>query len=69
MVNTTHLKVLLKKDLITLWRSIGFLIAFIILPIGLMELFVYLKNLTDNGEKSGSLIFDYFRYSTTMLPF
>jgi hypothetical protein len=68
MVNKTHLKVLLKKDLITLWRSIGFLIAFIIMPIGLMELFVYLKNLIDNGEKSGSLIFDYFRYSTTMAP-
>ena len=68
MVNKTHLKVLLKKDLITLWRSIGFFIAFIIMPIGLMELFVYLKNLIDNGEKSGSLIFDYFRYSTTMPP-
>lgn len=50
MINFTHLKVLLKKDFITLWRSKGFLIAFIVLPIILMESFTFIKNLVDKGE-------------------
>jgi membrane protein CcdC involved in cytochrome C biogenesis len=68
MVNKTHLKVLIKKDLITLWRSKGFLIAFLILPIVLICLFIWIKSLVDNGEKSGSLIYDYFRYTSTIQP-
>ena len=40
MINTTHLKVLLKKDFLSLWRNKGFLVAFIILPIGLMSAFI-----------------------------
>jgi ABC-type Na+ efflux pump permease subunit len=68
MVNKTHLKVLIKKDLITLWRSKGFLISFIILPIVLIGLFNWIKSLVDNGEKSGSLIYDNFRYSSTLPP-
>lgn len=67
MVNKTHLKVLIKKDLITLWRSIGFLISFIVIPITLMGLFIWIKNLVDNGQKSGSLIYDNFRFSSTNL--
>ena len=65
MINITHLKVLLKKDLITLWRSKGFLIAFIVLPILLMESFTFIKNLVDKGEQSGHLINDFFRYTST----
>ena len=40
MINRTHLKVLLKKDFLTLWRNKGFLIAFIVLPIILMNAFI-----------------------------
>lgn len=65
MVNTTHLKVLIKKDFLTLWRNKGFLFAFAILPIGLMIAFAYIQSLVDNGEKSGTLIYDYFRYVST----
>jgi hypothetical protein len=65
MVNTTHLKVLLKKDFLTLWRNKGFLFAFLVLPFGLMIAFAYIQSLVDNGSKSGSLINDYFRYVST----
>jgi len=40
MPNLTHLKVLLTKDLLTLKRNIGFVIAFIVLPLGLMWTFI-----------------------------
>ena len=66
MINRTHLKVLIQKDFITLWRSKGFLITFILLPTALMSLFILVKGLVDNGEKSGNLIFDYFRYTSTL---
>jgi hypothetical protein len=65
MVNTTHLKVLLKKDFLTLWRNKGFLIAFCLLPIGLMSAFAYIQSLVDNGDKSGTLLYDKFRYVST----
>jgi hypothetical protein len=68
MINLTHLKVLLIKDFITLWRSKGFLIAFILLPVVLMESFTFIKNLVDKGEQSGHLINDYFRYTSTLQP-
>ena len=70
MINFTHLKVLLQKDFITLWRSKGFMCAFIILPIGIMAAFIAIQSLVDNGQKSGNLIYDYFRYTTTAVsPF
>lgn len=62
MVNTTHLKVLLKKDFLTLWRNKGFLLAFAILPIGLMIAFAYIQSLVDNGLYTGNLVDEYFRY-------
>jgi len=62
MVNTTHLKVLLKKDFLTLWRNKGFLMAFAILPIGLMIAFAYIQSLVDNGLYTGNLVDEYFRY-------
>jgi len=40
MPNITHLKVLLSKDFLTLKRNIGFIIAFIVLPVGLMWTFI-----------------------------
>ena len=49
MPNITHLKVLLKKDFLTLWRNRGFLLAFIFLPIGLMIAFAAIQGLVDNG--------------------
>jgi hypothetical protein len=68
MINFTHLKVLLIKDFITLWRSKGFLIAFILLPVVLMESFTMIKNLVDKGEQKGHLINDYFKYTSTLPP-
>jgi hypothetical protein len=65
MVSSTHLKVLLKKDFLTLWRNKGFLFAFFFLPIVLMAAFTYIQSLVENGEKSGTLINDYFRYVST----
>ena len=49
MINLTHLKVLLQKDFITLWRSKGFMIAFVLLPIGIMAAFISIQSLVDNG--------------------
>jgi ABC-type Na+ efflux pump permease subunit len=64
MINLTHLRVLLKKDLISLWRSKGFMLGFILFPFILMYSFYILKGLVDNGPKSGQLINDYFRFSS-----
>jgi len=64
MINFTHLKVLLKKDLISLWRSKVFLIGLILFPLVLIYSFYYLKGIVDNGPKSGALINDYFRYAS-----
>ena len=66
MVNTTHLKVLLKKDFLTLWRNTGFLIAFAILPIGLMIAFAYIQSLVDLGPYEGTLLSEYFRYTSNL---
>lgn len=38
----SHVKVLLKKDFLTLRRNIGFVAAFVIMPLGLMIAFCYL---------------------------
>jgi hypothetical protein len=65
MANLTHLKVLLFKDLLTLRRNIGYIIAFLVLPIGLMTAFIQIQQLVDNGEKEGSLIKENFKYTTT----
>lgn len=65
MINLTHLKVLLKKDFISLWRSKGFLIGFVMIPFILMYSFYALKGIVDNGPKKGTLLFDNFRYTST----
>ena len=36
MINSNHLKSLLKKDFLTLWRNKCYLVAFVLLPILLM---------------------------------
>ena len=65
MPNTLHLKVLLKKDFLTLRRNVGYLFAFIVLPIGLMSAFIAIQNLVDKGTAGGTLLTDNFRYTTT----
>ena len=67
MANTTHLKVLLKKDFLTLRRNLGFIIAFIVLPLGLMNAFIAIEGLVDNGDKEGSLIRDNFHFTSNVL--
>lgn len=42
MPQVAHIKVLLKKDYLTLRRNIGFVFAFVVLPLGLMIAFCYL---------------------------
>ena len=68
MVNLNHLKVLLKKDFLTLWRSKGFIITFIALPIILIYLFIYILSLYNRGSKIGPLIYNFFRYTSTKTP-
>jgi hypothetical protein len=68
MINLTHLKVLLKKDFLTLWRSKAFLVGFVALPIILIFAFIYIKSLFDKGTKEGSLIYDNFKYTSTKNP-
>ena len=65
MINFIHLKVLLKKDFLTLWRSKGFIVGFIALPIILLYAFIYVQSLFDKGTKEGPLIFNNFKYTTT----
>ena len=48
-MSSTHFKVLLKKNYLTLKRKWGFMACFILLPITSMFLFAYLKHLLDNG--------------------
>ena len=65
MVNKTHLKVLLTKDFLTLWRNKGFLLAFIFLPIGFMIAFASIQGLVDNGSDPGDqLLGMYFFWAT-----
>ena len=64
MVNKTHLKVLLTKDFLTLRRNVGYIIAFIFLPVALMSAFISIQQLVDNGTKEGSLIDDNFFYTS-----
>ena len=66
----TFLKVLLKKDFLTLWRNKGFMLAFILMPLLLMWVFVNLQNeITDSKDNfgEGSLIKSYFSYTTTKM--
>lgn len=54
----THLKVLLTKDFLTLWRNKGFLAAFILLPVGLLIAFASIQGLVDNGENDGTNVLE-----------
>ena len=65
MVDKTHLKVLLTKDMLTLKRNKGFLFAFLSLPVILMGVFALIKNSVDDGVSPPVLIDKYFRYSST----
>ncbi len=65
-----YLKVLLTKDYLTLWRNKGFLIAFVILPIILMQTFLYVQNQVlnvDGKYREGSLVDEYFMYTSNNL--
>ena len=66
MLNYSHLKVLLKKDFLTLWRSKGFIFLFLAIPFLLMAVFLFLVSIVDQGQKDGKLINDYFRYTSTV---
>ena len=65
MINNTHLRVLLRKDFITLWRSKVFCIMFLLVPIILMIAFSAIKNLVVNDDISGPLIYNNFKYTST----
>lgn len=67
-MNLAHLRVLLVKDYLTLWRNKGFLIAFIVAPILLTNIFILIQNElmhVAGGLKSGSMIDEYFSFTTT----
>jgi ABC-type Na+ efflux pump permease subunit len=67
MVSATHLKVLLKKDYLTLIRNKGFLIAFVFVPVALMGAFIGIQSLVNQGgEISGSLVGEYIKYTTSL---
>ena len=61
LINTTHLKVLLKKDFLTLWRNKGYIAAFFLMPLIFMSLFAYLETLANKGLASNDF-FNKFRY-------
>ena len=65
-INTTHLKVLLKKDFLTLWRNKAYIVAFIALPLLLIWAFSAIVKLVvqDAEEVEGSLIFENFKYTS-----
>lgn len=65
MVDGTHLKVLLKKDFLTLFRNKGYLIGFILVPAFFMGTFISVKSLFDKGETEGPLIYDHFKFTST----
>lgn len=65
LINFTHLKVLLTKDILTLRRNIGFVVAFIVLPLGLMGAFIAIQDLVVKGTVEGSLMKDHFFYTST----
>jgi len=64
-INRTHLKVLLKKDFLTLVRNRGYVIGFVLVPVAFMAIFIAVKSLFDKGETEGPLIFDHFKYTST----
>lgn len=64
-INRTHLKVLLKKDFLTLVRNRGYVIGFVLVPVAFMAIFIGVKSLFDKGETEGPLIFDHFKYTST----
>ena len=67
MINKTHLKVLLKKDFLTLRRNVGFIVAFVLLPIALSGAFIGIQSAVDNGTNDGdNMLSDHFRYTSTM---
>jgi hypothetical protein len=59
------LKVLLAKDMLTLRRNKGFLIAFLTLPFILMGAFALIKGAVDDGLSKEDLIEQYFYYTGT----
>ena len=46
------------KDWLTLKRNKGFIISFIVVPLGFCALFCWLQSLALEGTKEGSLIVD-----------
>ena len=66
MIDRVHLKVLLKKDFLTLKRNPGFMAAFILVPIVLIGAFIGIQFQVDKGPKSGSLVAENFKYTSTL---
>lgn len=66
MINTTHLRVLLAKDFLTLRRNQGYILAFLLLPLGLMSAFIGIQRLVDKGAREGSLMQEDFFYTSTL---
>jgi hypothetical protein len=67
-INTTHLKVLLKKDFLTLWRNKAYIAAFVLLPVVLMYVFSLLIGLIEeeNTMGGGSTIDESFKYTSNL---
>ena len=67
-INTTHLKVLLKKDFLTLWRNKAYIAAFILLPIALMSAFKAIVGLIeeDKTQGGGSMLEENFKYASNV---
>ncbi len=51
MAFSTHLRVLIKKNFLTLKRNTGFIIFFFLLPVITMGLFVFLKSKVEMGRQ------------------
>mmetsp|Transcript_270 Transcript_270/g.477 ORF Transcript_270/g.477 Transcript_270/m.477 type:complete len:148 (-) Transcript_270:5001-5444(-) len=67
MVNQTHLKVLVKKDFLTLWRNRGFLYAFVLLPLILIGTFIAILEAVGNGTNDGKLFDENFKFTSNQV--
>lgn len=49
MINRTHLRLLFKKNMVTLKRNMGFVYGLVLTPIILMGAFIGIKEVSSNG--------------------
>jgi len=69
MINSNHLKSLLKKDFLTLWRNKAYLVAFILLPILLMWAQSGIVKLVEEGNEvpgGGDKVEESFKYVSNL---